>query len=138
MTAKINKEVAFQINPTEVLARLIEKYRLKESTQEFLEKIEKGEITIGEKIAEVVSKVIHGEILPGNLSIILKENLAISKETAEKLAEDIKKEIIDRTEKIPMEETKPFEKKEEILPEKPLEKIPKEPLKKDIYREPIE
>jgi Mn-dependent DtxR family transcriptional regulator len=137
MTAKINKEVAFQINPTEVLTRLIEKYGLKESTEEFLEKIEKGEVTIGEKIAEVVSKVIHGEILPENLSIILKENLAISKETAEKLAEDIKKEIIDRTEEIPTEETKLSEKKE-ILPEKPLEKIPKEPLKKDIYREPIE
>ena len=136
-----NKEIIFSIDPAEVIAKLIEKYGLGESMEEFLERVEKGEVTIGEKIAEIIKGVIDGEISKKDLVSVFQQRLKISKEIAEKLAIDIEKEILAFIQKVP-------EKEEEVLPKKvPIEKPetkpgipPEEPTskKKDFYREPIE
>jgi hypothetical protein len=153
MNSNSNKkwEIIYPENSSNVIAKLMEKYGLKETPKDILEKIDRGEITIGEKIAGIVAETVENELLLEDVVSKLEQNLNIPRETAEKLAEDLKKEILDRVEKILMEESELLEKEEEIplskkrlfkkgeiLPEKPLEEIPKKPQKGDIYREPIE
>jgi len=146
-------EIIYPENSSAIITKLMEKYELKETPNDVLEKMERNEITIGEIIAGIVAKAAKEEGSVESIASALKQSLNLTKETAEALAEDLKKEILVFVEKIPIKEEKipTPEKKEEITPSKKPkirpqeiepqispEKPTKRPPKQDTYREPIE
>ncbi|MBZ9578248.1 hypothetical protein KJA14_00030 [Patescibacteria group bacterium] len=143
-----NQEIVFKKDPSKIISELMEKYGLSETKENFLEKIRKGETTTRRKIAEIIRGVIDGKISTEDLVTTFQQHLNVSKETAEKLAEDIKREIPISVKRVLKEEISPSPKREVALPKKPIvertetktptpPKKPLSPSKKDIYREPI-
>ena len=53
---KQNKRVIFQTDANIIIMQILEKHGLKESVEDFLEKINWNEVSIGEKIASILRK----------------------------------------------------------------------------------
>ena len=133
------EEIIYPEDTALIITRLMEKYELHESFEDVLEKAKRGEVSIGEKIARSIKEVAENERSIEELPLILKQRLEIEERKAEALAEDIKKEILSRIEKLPSEEELKISPTKKLISEK--EKVDTEtPIKKspDIYREPIE
>lgn len=134
------QEIIYPENISTIIKNLMEKYNLRETPEEVLEKVTRGEITIGEKIAGIIKEIVESGKSTTELSLMLQKSLKIEKEKAEKLAEDIEKEILDQIKKISSEKEFETPALKETFLEKP--KTTETPLKKppqvDIYREPIE
>lgn len=144
-----NKEIILPEETPEIIFNLLKKYKLEKNQKEVEEKIAKAE-TIEEirkmaliqpsiQIIVTVKEVIRGEIPAEKLGLLLQERLKITEEDAEKLSEDLKKDIINLTEVQP---SKTFEKN--LTFKKKLIKENLTPQKKQVasketntYREPI-
>lgn len=133
-----NFEIIYPEESTTIISSLMEKYGLKETVEDIEEKMDRGEITNGEKMARIVAEAAENDLSEENIASLLEKNLGIQKEICGKLAEDLKKEILIFVKKIPIKETE-VEKEEKLKTETEISSgIPPTSQKKDIYREPIE
>jgi hypothetical protein len=133
-----NFEIIYPEESTTIISNLMEKYGLKETVKDIEEKMDRGEITNGEKIARIVAEAAENDLSIEDISALLEKRLAITKEICKKLAEDLKKEILIFIKKTPIKETE-VEKEEKLrIKTETSSKTPPISQKKDIYREPIE
>lgn len=133
-----NFEIIYPEESTTIISSLMEKYGLKETVEDIEEKMDRDEITNGEKMARIVAEAAENDLSEENIASLLEKNLGIQKEICGKLAEDLKKEILIFVKKIPIKETE-VEKEEKLKTETEISSgIPPTSQKKDIYREPIE
>lgn len=120
---KIN--LIFPEDIVSIISGILERYKLEETDEKVLEKMEAEEKTNGEIIAEIIGKTTGEEIPFQELVDSLRKNLNISLKEAENLAKDLRKKVLLLVEKSP---------KEIPFPEKP---EPEKTGERDIYREPI-
>jgi len=133
-----NFEIIYPEESTTIISSLMEKYGFKETVEDIEEKMDRGEITNGEKMARIVAEAAENDLSEENIASLLEKNLGIQKEICKKLAEDLKKEVLIFVKKIPIKETE-VEKEEKLKTETEISSgIPPTSQKKDIYREPIE
>lgn len=155
-----NLRMVYPETSSRIISQLMEKYGLNETSEDALGKMKNNETTIGEVIAGIVAEAAETQMSTIDIASSLKEYLDISEDNAERLAEDLKKEILDFVEKVPVEEISEKkiigkekfapQKNETMLPKKTLSRddgddllpAPKKEAKKssdpDTYREPIE
>jgi hypothetical protein len=155
-----NLRIIYPDNVSSIITRLMEKYGLKETEENFLDKLLQGEMPTGGKVARIIAEVVENNFSLEEISSIIEQDLNLSKNDAYKFAEDIKKEILDFVKKVSLEET-PEEKiieENKFIPQRiksviqketsPKEKktssllTEKKEIKKssspDEYREPVE
>ncbi len=128
-------------NTGDILAEIIKKHRLgpvdvldNPEMDKVLQKAKTPEETLKiikdlpfEKVFDIIEKVAQGEIEIKNLSVIIKEELNISKQKADDLTNDLIKQIFGELKK---------ETKKAVIIKKTLEqKEEKKDSKKDVYRE---
>ena len=121
------QKVIFPENTVTIIKELLKKYGFRETIEEVSEKIEKGEKPIGTILAETIREATEKEAGVEELSSLLQTRLNLSSREAQKLARDIKIEIIGLIKAQERERSAIREVKEK-----------KPPAQKDIYREPIE
>ena len=88
------KELFFSENIIQVLFDILKKYKLLETEEEFLKKLEKNQPFSGEIITGLAKDLFRGTIKETELVSLLKDKLNIQKETAETLATDIKQQFL--------------------------------------------
>ena len=115
-----------------IISELMKKYGLRETSEEFFEKLEKNERINGEKIAEIIVRLTENKITFNDLTLEIQKNLSVSENIAGKLTNDIKKKILLSSQKTTKKQTIPKEKRKITSTENFVI------LKKDVYREPIE
>ncbi len=119
--------IIFPPQTSSIIIRLAEKYKIKETTAEMIEKINKGDTPNVTKIAETVSVMADDEIPFTEVTSILQSKLNLTPETAEALADDLEKQVLSLVEKSSLQ--KPSQKKTQIK---------KPPAPDDSYREMIQ
>ncbi len=124
MNQERNKKLIFPEYTSEIISKLMEKYKIDESIDQIFDKMEIGEETKGRKIANLLREIVHGGLSKKDLSLEIEKRLNISEIKATNLAKDLQEKIL-----LPMETTPP-----KITPQIK-EGVKKKP--KDIYREPI-
>lgn len=159
-------KVIFNTDTAVVVPEILKKYDLDENPDEVFEKLDKEELLKSEVILNIVEEIVLGTIPKENLISSIENELKVSREIAEKIADDIKAKLLSETRKATLEEIKETEsespetetslkpnplmpidltqegsqstQKETIfsLPKETIKKI--EPKEKDVYREPIE
>ncbi len=117
----------FPPQTSSIIIRLAEKYKIKETTAEMIEKIGKGDTPNVTKIAETVAAVVEDKISFTEVASVLQDKLNLTSEAAEALANDLEKQILVLVKK-PSSQKSSQEKIE----------IKKPPAPDDSYRELVE
>lgn len=141
-----NGEIIYPEEASSIISRLMDKYGLTESNDDFIEKFSKGETTAGEIIAGIIELVAEEKIQIKNLAAEFSKALNIPEGVSKNLAKDIEKEIIVFIKKGPTAESTPDQRGDQVEPtEKPARKIEtktetvsQKSESPDVYREPIE
>lgn len=87
-----------------IISKLTEKYNLKETPDDALEKMKRNEITNGEMLAGIVKEVAEKKVRLEDLPSFLRKYLKITEKNAKELTEDIKREILARIQESPVRE----------------------------------
>ena len=116
--------IIFPENNSSIIAGLLEKHGIKESSKDVADKMFSGKKPFGTIVAELAKKLGREEITIKDFISSLKEELGITQKAAESMANEINEKIIAFIEK--------SEPEQEIIIEK------KGPPRKDGYRETVE
>ncbi len=169
-----NKRVIFPSGVPDTIDKILSKHGIEEDFEKYIERAAEAktdqkareivEDYPGIKISTTLKKIVKGKIKKADLGSFLKEQLNISEEKAEKIAQDLKKEVLSATKRVvekkqespaPKEiqklsvsekittipEVEKPSKKSKIPKKQPPKKETKEEKtlkEKDSYREPIE
>ncbi|MBI2041405.1 MAG: hypothetical protein HYT20_00095 [Candidatus Nealsonbacteria bacterium] len=128
-----------------IITKLLEEYGLQKDQDEGIKKFiestglnapsERSRIfenLPGTKISGLVMNCVEGKISFKDLPELLGKSLNISKKEAQKMADDLKNQIIDKAKPTEIEKTTTLPAKEE-----PIREEPPRPRGKDVYHEPI-
>lgn len=113
--------VVFEDDTSPIISEILQKYGLKETDDEILEKIEKGEPLKPGIILNLTEDVVAARQSKEAMSSFLQKELSIPKQTAENIAEDIKNKLIPLAKKVSPEEITALEKISEEELSAPLE-----------------
>lgn len=132
------KEVIFPENITSIMKEILERYERRETLEEMLEKSTKGIKTNGEKLRDLLLRLVYDEINSAELPEILEKEFDLTPGKAFLMAHDIQEKILNQIEE--KEEIEPIEESEKSKLEEEKEEIEKkfQRIQKDIYREPLE
>jgi len=89
--------ISFNIDTTEVIPEILNKYGLKDGNEEMLEELEKDEVASiipGEIILNLAIKVAKNEVPIKDMPAILASKLKLPRATVDLLAKDIQEKII--------------------------------------------
>lgn len=155
----LNKKtrIVFPAGSGSVISKILEKYGLKETEEEIIEKIIKREYTFAAKVAGIVRKKVEAEISAESFPLELQKELNISLKDAKNIAADLQKSVLAFAEEIPetkegprpttiikpvpkefIEKPKRIVESPKIIPEKREMPAEEKYSGKDVYRESIE
>lgn len=89
-----NLNLIFPAETYSLISDLLEKYQLKESTEEIFTKLEQEKNLYGEIIIGLVKKIASEEISFENFMAAIKMELNVSQKKAEEIAKDLRKNIL--------------------------------------------
>ena len=153
MNYKLIKENGIIIpeNYPDVIVRLLQKYGVKETLEDMVAKIERDEVPMGEIISQEVLRMYKEESSIASTISVLHQKLGLEEGAAEKMANDLKNEILPLLAKSTYsKQIESDSKKGETQPISKLvtetiirrvadsDKTSKKSGEKDTYREPIE
>lgn len=122
MTEQKNLRIIFTKEADLILFDIIKKYNLKESDEETLKNLREGKFSKVVIIDHLAKNFAKEKISEKDLISSLQKDLEVSQQTAKKITEDIKNNLIPLLEKVPEAQFEtPFVEKEPIL-ERPSER----------------
>ncbi len=127
-------EVVFPEQTTSIIESTLAKYGLAETEEEMFQKIMAGQTSITALTAQLVKKMALKIVSFEELLSAFQENVKLPAKQIEKLAQDIKENIVSLAEEI-KEEPPPTSLQHQESP--PSSKESRETKENDIYREPI-
>ena len=112
--------IVFEDDTSLIISEILQKYNLEEKANEVLEKLEKEEPLRPAIVLGLVESIAAGKLSKKALASSLQEKLAIPKQTAENLAQDIENRLLPIARKASPEEISQMQREEETGPEEPL------------------
>lgn len=91
---KLQPTLIFPENSASIIENILKKYGLEESDEELLEKWGRNEKSQGEILVDLVMSVLKTNLPISELINLTQKGLNIPKQKAEKIIEDLTKEII--------------------------------------------
>lgn len=132
--------LTFPENSAQIITEILKKYGLEESSEEFFEGWRTGKKDRGEILVDLLIKMSEANLSVSELADLAKKELNITAQKAQKIIEDLNREIlvpaIQISEKILSEERSSSQEKPKEIAETEIPERLK-PKRKDIYREPI-